>query len=168
MAKSKPIGVRFDEKVLERFRGMEINSPQKALNFMEGLFMRTTDDIGKIVSEKLNTDELGKDNPKDNKTQAKEVKKGKNEALVSNIKFSRVTTSSFDGKDVKPFVSDEFGQMGKIVDTTLSDADRKEITQQIAETKAELKSPPKSPTIGLKRWTQIREDKIAELENKLK
>lgn len=105
-----------------------------------------------------NTANLNPSKQKDNKTQGKEVKKENKATETTNEPIAKV---------LGIYIPDGNGKMD-FIEPKLSDADRKEITQQIAETKAELKSPPKSPIIGLRMWTKIREDKIKELENKLK
>lgn len=42
------------------------------------------------------------------------------------------------------------------------------IERRITEIQNELKSPPKNPIIGLKRWVQVRENEIRQLKEKLK
>ena len=106
----------------------------------------------------VNLDEMRPSKQKDNKTQDREVKKENKATETTNEPIAKV---------LGIYIPDGNGKMD-FIEPKLSDADRKEITQQIAETKAELKSPPKSPIIGLRMWTKIREDKIKELENKLK
>lgn len=128
MAKTNPIGVRFNDYVLERFKKMEINSPQKALNFMEALFMRTTDDLGKIVSEGLvNKQKAAQDSLAASKT-------------VENKKDKETNAEEKDG-----------------VETAKNAA-------RIAELEKELKSPPKSPLIGLKAWIVVRQKEIDSLK----
>lgn len=47
MAKTKPIGVRFDEPLLSKFKEMGISSPQRALNFLEQWYINN---IEKVVA----------------------------------------------------------------------------------------------------------------------
>lgn len=48
MAKTKPIGVRFDEPTLNKLRGMGYISPQSALTFLEKFWVGN---IEKVVAE---------------------------------------------------------------------------------------------------------------------
>jgi len=90
MAKSKPIGVRFDDELLSKLKNANIvDSPQKALNLYEKSYIELIElkiDINnqpenkaRILSEREgNTANLSPSNPKDNKTQGKEEKQAKN------------------------------------------------------------------------------------------
>lgn len=151
MAKTKPIGVRFDEELLNKLKNANIvDSPQKALNLYERSYIELIElkiDINnqpenkkRILSERNeNTAKISPEKQKDNKTQASEFKVEK-------------TTTETPNNTPK----------------TLAESEIKMIQTQINDYKLELKNPPKNPTIGLRRWTQIRESNIKELENKLK
>lgn len=119
MAKTKPIGVRFDEELLNTVKSASLaTSPQKALNLYERSYLE-------LVEIKVL-----KNNKPENKAKIEADRKGEPEPPTN--------------------------------------PDAQAIERRISEIQNELKSPPKNPLIGLRRWMQVRENEIRQLKEKLK
>jgi hypothetical protein len=143
--KTKPVSLRFNEDDLTlAINKSGIRTPQKLIDFLLSEYVRNL-------------------KPQYYQNDLKDADKWTTKAPLS---FQKPPKEAYGGSEInkvmldKAKVYEEF----KNQETTLFDV--KEIEKRIKELEAELKSPPKSPIIGMKRWKQIREDEINKLRNK--
>lgn len=125
MAKTKPIGVRFREDILDSLKTkFSVGSPQKALVFLESFYVQHHKLAENIIDV---------------------LKKEKN-----NI----------------PCI-DKTLDVGVTANEVLSDSEKTAIKERISVLESELKNPPKTATIGVNRWIEIRKTELAKLKKQI-
>jgi hypothetical protein len=160
MAKTKPIGVRFDENMLEVFKEDGIaDSPQKALNFLHSFYLENRKDktdftelfskskLFKNRSLQVNNVFIDKD--------GKETKKPAGEPITVTIT---------NKNQFKPQNKTDSGVKKEIATETMPEIDNSLILKQIEFVKNEVKPA----FIDKSKFERYQEKKIAELKAKLK
>lgn len=151
MAKTNPIGVRFNEELLNKLKEASLaDSPQKALNLYERSYVE-------LIQMKV-----GENNKPENKGK---ILKERQEGLP--IIISAPTKSPYDAERVYPLISDEMGQW----ETPIPEPEIEKATQQssidhkakIAELKSEMEKLG-TDWIGNRRRKEIKSE-IAKLES---
>ena len=144
MAKTKPIGVRFDEELLNSLKEADIvSSPQKALNLYEETYLKSV------------TEKIAENNKPENKAKIEAERNG--------------TANSTKKEHKQPFTPLEVFVAPPINNgkNELDDWHRKQIEERIANIEAELKKPPSNPIIGLRRWKEVRWSELEKLKKEL-
>lgn len=142
MAKTKPIGVRFDETLLNDLKNAGLaDSPQKALNLFERSYLE-------LINLKIEIN-----NQPENKKRITEerMSQTKKEVFENLVHFGQAVVHEPTG----------------IVGVTLSEAERGVLEERLRVIDAEMKNPPKNPIIGLRMWYAAREKEKKEILSKL-
>jgi len=165
MEKTKQIGVRFPKDLLKFMEADGFaDSPQKAINFLADFYFKNRHNIiayQKMVSSPmLQVRDIGLDGTVKATYDMRTMKKVPDNPYSTELPKSMESVGLYPKTTSAPKDAQSSGQEKEGVN-------KPEIEARIALLEKELKSPPPSPSIGMKAWIYVRQSEINKLRQLL-